>query len=98
MPDARVLFLDVPRSIRRVRIELSPTWSDTGADAVCVRANGREIGLLRRDTAEGEFPLPRTRHLELSLRPLGDRRYVDAGIAEQSSRLLAPVKSIELLE
>ncbi len=97
LPDARVLFRSVPRSVNRVRIELSTAWPITGASTIEVRANGRHIGVMERTTAVGEFPIPRARRVELSLRPLGDRRWIGTGIAEQTHRLLAPVRSIELL-
>lgn len=96
-PDARVLFRGVPRSVSRVRIELSTAWPNTGASTIEVRANGRFLGVLERTAVVGEFPLPRARRIELSLRPQGDRRWIGGGIAEQSYRLLAPVRSIELL-
>ncbi|HEX5630822.1 MAG TPA: hypothetical protein VFY15_04110, partial [Acidimicrobiia bacterium] len=96
-PDARVLFRGVPRSVSRVRIELSSAWPDTGARAIEVRANGRHLGVLERAVAVGEFPLPRARRIELSLRPEGDLRWIGGGITEQTYRLLAPVRSIELL-
>ena len=97
LPDARVAFRGIPRSVSRVRIELSTAWAGTGASTIEVRANGRHIGVLERSLAVGEFALPWARRIELSLRPDGDRRWIGAGIAEQTYRLLAPVRRIELL-
>ncbi len=98
LPDSRILFTGVGFDVRNVRIDLDPAaWSAAPLTEFAVYCNGVAVGRCEAGAAEYRFAIPAHRgDVEVSLRPIGLRRYSSAGLQEQWFRLLAPVRRLEL--
>ncbi len=98
LPDARILFTEVARKVRRVTIELDrQAWEAAPLTEFTVYCNGTAVGRCESGAIEYVFALPpHTGTVELSLRPIGLLRYRSAGLQEQWFRMLAPVARVEL--
>ncbi|MEQ1736477.1 MAG: nucleotidyltransferase family protein [Rhodoglobus sp.] len=99
LPDARVLFTDVPKQSRVVAVELdAAAWAAAPLTEIDVFCNGVAVGRCVSGVVGYNFALPgHAGTVELSLRAVGLVRYRSAGLQEQWFRMLAPVSRIELV-
>lgn len=96
LPDARTVY-EGAAPARTLVVELDPVWQRIPNTRVDVVVDGRRVGRLTREQEAHRFPLPPHGDVvEVSLRPVGFRRFSDPGIHYREYAFLAPVRRLAL--